>query len=139
MNMGDVEVGELCEMGFCTIPAGTPVTVPCLDEIIGLFDCALSLPNLCAADGSAQDEANQQVCQDPLESFGTCFENEYEPPSTDNPGEEDPDPPGEQPSCTPAGGCENCASECLSCYCEIADDPTPDQMMCIEACTPPMP
>lgn len=137
MNMGDAEVGELCGMGFCTIPAGTPVQVPCLDEIIGLFDCALSLPNLCAADGSPQDEANQRVCQDSLESFGTCFEVEYEPP-TDNPdpGDDDDDNPPVGQTCTPTGGCQNCASDCLSCYCQIADDEMPDQTMCTEACMP---
>jgi hypothetical protein len=141
MNMGDAEVGELCGMGFCTIPVGTPVTVPCLDEIIGLFDCALSLPNLCAADGSAQDEANQRVCQDSLQSFGTCFETEYQPPVTGNPDDDDDDDgdPPTQMSCTPAGGCQGCASECLSCYCQIADDPMPDQMACVDACAPPMP
>lgn len=143
MNMGDAEVGDLCEMGFCAIPAGTAVQVPCLDEIVGLFDCALSLPNLCAAEGSSQAAANQQACRDSLEGFGTCIENEYgtpidNPGTDDDDGDDDGDPPVQQ-SCTPAGGCQGCASDCLSCYCQIADDPTPDQMSCVEACMLPTP
>jgi hypothetical protein len=142
MNMGDTDVGALCEMGFCTIPAGTPVQVPCLDEIIGLFDCALSLPDLCAAEDSSQAAANQQACRDPFEGFGTCFENEYGTP-IDNPGDDDGDDDDDEPptqaSCTQAGGCQNCASDCLSCYCQIADDATPDPMECNEECMLPTP
>jgi hypothetical protein len=142
MNMGDAEVGELCGMGFCTIPAGTPVQVPCLDEIVGLFDCALSLPNLCAAEGSSQAAANQEACRDSLQTFGTCFENEYKPPVTENPGsddDEDDDTPPAQSTCTPGGDCLGCASDCLTCYCQIADQPTPDPMACNDACMLPTP
>lgn len=135
LDMGDVNASELCGMGFCTIPAGVQVQVPCVDEIVSLFDCALSLPNLCAPEDSPQAEANAAKCLDSFETFSSCVGDNYEPPSEPDPRPGNGDPPAGG-TCTPAGGCQNCMSDCLSCYCQIADDPMPDQMACIDACTP---
>ena len=126
--MDGMDTAEFCAQGSCMLPAN--VQIPCATELVGVLDCALGLSDLCAPDGSDVDEANALECRDSVQAYARCSDSI----STDNPGT-NPDPRPE-PSCTPAGGCRGCMSDCLTCTCEIADDQTPDPMACVDACTP---
>ena len=114
-NMDGMDTSDLCSEGGCRLPPGIVETaIPCGNEMIALLDCALGLSNLCAADGSPQDEANEQQCREAIQGFERC--DEYEPPDTDP-----PDPPNNEDDCTIAGGCE-CENPCQECYCAAGNN-----------------
>jgi hypothetical protein len=127
-----IELTEVCAQDGCSkIPAGAEARVPCLQESLDLFDCILSLPNLCSVASSGEDDApGAEACHDAVEASAACAERTGSTmmmPDDDNP------PAGE--SCTPPGGCRGCPDECATCTCQQASMQTPDLMACVDVCT----
>jgi hypothetical protein len=123
-DMEGMDTRELCAQGSCMLPAN--VQIPCANELAGALDCVLGLSNLCAADGSEVNQANALECRDSVAAYSECSEGISS-------GGPEPEP---EPSCTPAGRCRGCMDDCETCFCEIADDQTPDPMACTDECTP---
>jgi hypothetical protein len=103
-----MNVDRVCDSG-CQIPASTQVSsIPCLNELTAAFDCLAGAGVFCLME---EDAAQVEACKPLAQQYSACIEV-TEPV--------DPDPPG---NCTQDGGCENCGSECATCFCEAGTDP----------------
>jgi hypothetical protein len=115
----------------CQIPAN----FPCQDEIADAFECLFdNLALICSPTTSENENQGpaSQACQDVARKFTSCAD------AHDLGGDTDPgngNGPGNQRSCTEAGGCE-CDSECLTCFCEAGTD-ADEQAACATTCATP--
>jgi len=120
MGMGDFCSGDV----KCEIPPG----VPCENEIADAFECLFdNLSLICAAEGD-KPKPQEQPCRDVGRALTECTDAN-EPVGT--PGEG----PGNEGSCSMAGGCE-CPTECMTCSCEAGTDLTALQACAEGACLP---
>lgn len=108
-GQGQNPLRQLCSAG-CSTPDGA-TSVPCLRQLAAVLDCGVSAGGLCPTED--QTQALQQQCQSQYQAFVVCRQA-AEPPDDNDP----------EPSCTAAGGCENCGSECVTCACEANGDAT---------------
>ncbi len=107
-----------CREG-CVVPE---FVLPCESELVGLLNCMVALPTLCAREGEQGEQMD--YCTEAAKAYSKCSDKS-EP--VDGPGDGPP-----QRSCTLDGGCE-CPSECASCVCENGSAAAATE--CLEVCT----
>jgi hypothetical protein len=94
----------------CMVPGGGEI--PCPSELGQYLSCLDASTTLCATE---QGAPAAEECAAAGQAFGRCVEDQ------------EPEPVG---NCTPAGGCENCGSQCAACVCEAGND-TNDVVACL--------
>jgi hypothetical protein len=105
----DADGGDLCDADCELTPLQESVIAPCQGQINALYSCALSLPDVCAA-----EEIEDTPCEASAAAFEECAEGLG---SVDNGG-------NGGGSCSGPNNCASCATLCQTCTCAggTADD-----------------
>ena len=139
--MSSVGMDNVCEGFSCE---SFPPT-PCDSELVGVFDCALGLlDQVCQAVSSANGSGGSRTsgptvdkdfCKKELDAVTSCAEANGLSAEAEGSDDDDDDagdndngtPTTPAASCTIAGGCGNCGSACLTCFCKANGDVTKSQ------------